>query len=77
MSAVSLGGNFPKIMCGCAFLNAPLEFDYKGTRRRVIAKTRSRRALVLMWMQFQTDPISGARSTAGFLAQVIAGDGGG
>ena len=34
-------------------------------------------ALGLMWMQFQTIPISGARSTAGFLAQVIAGGFGG
>ncbi|MBY6218122.1 hypothetical protein [Qipengyuania aquimaris] len=34
-------------------------------------------ALGLMWMQFQTIPISGARSTAGFLAQVVAGGVGG
>ena len=34
-------------------------------------------ALGLMWMQFQTIPISGARSTAGFLAQVVAGGFGG
>jgi len=34
-------------------------------------------ALGLMWMQFQTIPISGARSTSGFLAQVIAGGFGG
>ena len=29
--------------------------------------------LGLMYMQFQTVPISGARSTAGFLSQVLAG----
>lgn len=34
-------------------------------------------ALGLMWMQFQTVPVSGARSTAGFLAQVLAGGVGG
>ena len=34
-------------------------------------------ALGLMYLQFQTIPISGARSTLGFLSQVIAGGFGG